>query len=169
MRADVDLEPLHREVLDGAVGERGLDRLAELVAQVRIGLANTQAFALAPDRTDDLGTGEVERAVGGLEGIGEIDGIVEAEVDAAVLQVEVAVGTGLVFADLGNIAEIVIDELGIDGRRLMPIVLPLKAAFSASISFTPVWPGVILIVAPVPAAFANGLSLAVAKAAGVAA
>ncbi len=113
--ADVHLEPLHREVLDRAVGKRRLDRHVELVTQVRIGLAQSEAFTLTPDRTGDLRTGEGERAVGGLEGIGEIDGVIEAEVDATVLQVEVTVGAGLVFADLGNIAEVVIDELGIDG------------------------------------------------------
>src|SRR6185295_10384407 len=51
LRGEVTLEPLLRQALDGAIGDRTLDRLVEHLLQVRVILAEADADAAAQHPT----------------------------------------------------------------------------------------------------------------------
>src|SRR5277367_6922770 len=108
---NIHLEPFLAEPLDRAIGERSLDRCVEHRLQLGIGPAQAEPLSHAPDRAADLGAGigEVGILLLGQRPV-QIAHIVEGDVDTAIGQVQRAVRRRLIFADFGDILEMLVDE-----------------------------------------------------------
>ena len=119
MRRDIGLEPLHRELLDRAVLDGALNSLVEGLLEIGLILAQAYGDASAEQATRQGWSHDgIVLEVRLLEGADDLGGSGENGIDTSGREVEVVLLRGLVLADLGRALQVLIGEVGLNGRGL---------------------------------------------------